>query len=137
MWLVAEAEDVLRNDTWLDLDLALDVSRLQSVAYCHPPNVAAWNCTRQAPPEQYPPQTFLHMAPSIRERSISQVYTAQKNASKLAERMIHDKRQDHFFPFGWSLNLWPESAPVVTPPVYVQVYAEEECRVPGGANDLR
>ena len=50
MWLVAEAEEVLRNDTWLDLDLALDMSRLQSVAYCHPPNVAAWNCTRQAPP---------------------------------------------------------------------------------------
>ena len=32
MWLVAEAEDVMRNDTWLDLDLALDMSRLQSVA---------------------------------------------------------------------------------------------------------
>ena len=46
MWLVAEAEEVLRNDTWLDLDLALDMSRLQSVAYCHPPSVAAWNCTR-------------------------------------------------------------------------------------------
>ena len=46
MWLVAEAEQELRNDTWLDLDLALDMSRLQSVAYCHPPNVAAWNCTR-------------------------------------------------------------------------------------------
>ncbi len=46
MWLVAEAERELRNDTWLDLNLALDMSRLQSVAYCHPPNVAAWNCTR-------------------------------------------------------------------------------------------
>ena len=46
MWLVAEAEQELRNDTWLDLNLALDMSRLQSVAYCHPPNVAAWNCTR-------------------------------------------------------------------------------------------
>ncbi len=46
MWLVAEAEEQLRNDTWLDLNLALDMSRLQSVAYCHPPNVAAWNCTR-------------------------------------------------------------------------------------------
>lgn len=46
MWLVAEAEAALRNDTWFDLSLALDMSRLQSVAYCHPPNVAAWNCTR-------------------------------------------------------------------------------------------
>ena len=80
MWLVAEAEEVMRNDTWLDLDLALDMSRLQSVAYCHPPNVAAWNCTRQAFPEQHPPQRCLHMALSARERAASQVYIAQKHA---------------------------------------------------------
>lgn len=46
MWLVAEAEEKLRNDTWLNLDLAISLSRLQSVAYCHFPNVQAWNCTR-------------------------------------------------------------------------------------------
>jgi hypothetical protein len=46
MWLVAEAEELLRNDTWFNLDIALDLSHLQSVAYCHFPNVAAWNCSR-------------------------------------------------------------------------------------------
>ena len=46
MWLVAEAEALLRNTTRFDLGLALDLSRMQSVAYCHFPNVAAWNCTR-------------------------------------------------------------------------------------------
>ena len=46
MWLVAEAEEALRNSTLLDLQLALDLARLQSVAYCHFPNVAAWNCSR-------------------------------------------------------------------------------------------
>ncbi len=46
MWLVAEAEEKLRNDSWLDLDLAITLARLQSVAYCHFPNVQAWNCSR-------------------------------------------------------------------------------------------
>ena len=52
MWLVAEAEDALRNSTLLDLQLALDLARLQSVAYCHFPNVAAWNCSRCGHPVQ-------------------------------------------------------------------------------------
>ena len=46
MWLVAEAEEKLRNDSWLNLDLAISLARLQSVAYCHFPNVQAWNCSR-------------------------------------------------------------------------------------------
>lgn len=46
MWLVAEAEALLRNDSWFNLDVALDLSHLQSIAYCHFPNVAAWNCSR-------------------------------------------------------------------------------------------
>ncbi|BDA47587.1 Lipase at C-terminar half [Coccomyxa sp. Obi] len=46
MWLVAEAEEKLRNDSWLDLDLAITLAHLQSVAYCHFPNVDAWNCSR-------------------------------------------------------------------------------------------
>ncbi len=49
MWLVAEAEEKLRNDSWLDLDLAVTLARLQSVAYCHFPNVQAWNCSRCLP----------------------------------------------------------------------------------------
>ena len=58
MWLVAEAEEKLRNDSWLNLDLAISLARLQSVAYCHFPNVQAWNCSR------YPPSCFLGIHPS-------------------------------------------------------------------------
>ena len=92
MWLVAEAEEVLRNDTWLDLDLALDMSRLQSVAYCHPPNVAAWNCTRQAPPEQVLLQRL--QLPQYRRGTLTR-RTLHKSAGQVLEHMINDEGQDH------------------------------------------
>ncbi|KAK9837014.1 hypothetical protein WJX81_007212 [Elliptochloris bilobata] len=46
MWLIEEAEARFANHTGLDLDLALQLAQLNSVAYCHAENVAAWNCTR-------------------------------------------------------------------------------------------
>ena len=101
MWLVAEAEEVLRNDTWLDLDLALDMSRLQSVAYCHPPNVAAWNCTRQATPEQHLQQR-LQLAQNRRGTLVRR--TLHKSAGHVPEHMIRDEGQDCCSP-GWSLQL--------------------------------
>lgn len=46
MWLVAEAEARFAANSTLNLQLALDLARLQSVAYCWHGNVELWNCTR-------------------------------------------------------------------------------------------
>ena len=46
MWLVAEAEARFAANSTLNLQLALDLARLQSVAYCWPGNGALWHCTR-------------------------------------------------------------------------------------------
>ena len=37
------------NHSGLDLQLALQLAQLNSVAYCHAENVVPWNCTRRAP----------------------------------------------------------------------------------------
>ena len=109
MWLVAEAEEVLRNDTWLDLDLALDMSRLQSVAYCHPPNVAAWNCTRQATLVQQSLSkaccSDCACSPLHMREEHQPVLCCRRVQAKLVEHMMHDECWAHFTPSGWSLQL--------------------------------
>lgn len=49
MWLVAEAEAIFANgSSSLDLQLSVDLARLQSVAYCWHGNVEDWSCARCA-----------------------------------------------------------------------------------------
>ena len=49
MWLVAEAEALFANgSSSLDLQLSVDLARLQSVAYCWHGNVEDWSCARCA-----------------------------------------------------------------------------------------